>query len=209
MEYRFLISDIDANREVSEGILKTEEALLILNTFPMARYIGVANGIEVIEIVVKNGELRANYLSEDFKNGLLGVVDNMLKDPDYRAYNIGLSRYSALTVSGLARLMAINPERYTNKCRIYNPSGKRSHDKHRSSVVFIRKNPGAKESSRLYPTINRSRPDHRYDVTGFWRKCSGLGKDQGGVYNQHGRTWVNSHIRGFGEYIYKPRIVKK
>lgn len=49
---------------------------------------------------------------------------------------------------------------------------------------------------------------HSWEVIGHWRKCSSVGKDRQGAYNQFGRTWVNPCVKGQGDLIKKIRVVQ-
>ena len=46
---------------------------------------------------------------------------------------------------------------------------------------------------------------HRWEVMGHWRKVSGLGKDERGIYGLRGLTWVKPHTKGPDE----KELVKK
>ena len=75
-----------------------------------------------------------------------------------------------------------------------------------SKVTYItNKIPPVKD----YNTHSNRKPiGHKFLSRGHWRPVKGIGKNYNGEYVEVGRTWVKESIKGQGELIIKPRIIK-
>ena len=121
-------------------------------------------------------------------------------------FNNNFNKYINFLGECLFYLLNYKPEIYENYAEIKTTKGK-FEKKERKKVVFLRYVDSQIKTKRLLPGRSGIKHDHKYSVCGFWRKCQGIGKNINGDYNQLGKTWVVNHVRGSGEYIYKPRIV--
>jgi len=63
----------------------------------------------------------------------------------------------------------------------------------KDSVDVILRKDRAKYEASIGRPVNWS---HRWEVSGHWRLCEGLGKDQFGDRSIQGFTWVNAHEKG-------------
>jgi len=127
------------------------------------------------------------------------------KDYNQDEYKTKSKAYFQFSGECIYYLLMSKPEMYKNFAEDVEVKGGKT-KKIRSKVVFLRVVNRKAKVTRLDAPIHRARPDHSFDVCGFWRECKSTGKDANGIYNQHGRTWVIDHRRGDGEYIYKPRV---
>lgn len=210
MEYRINMSDMNkATLEPTPKELIGKSVVDHLITYDVSKYIIVSpEGADAYEVVLTMDDMDIKILDE---RCFFRLKDNkkVYKKEIEANEELKLSMLSA-KLGDLSVLMWSKPEIYYNYALIKEPCKNREGFKEvRRKVVFLRRgNVHTSASSRLYPSRKISPHSHKYDVSGFWRKCKGLGKDRDGTYNQKGRTWVKNYIRGNGEYIYKTRVVK-
>lgn len=86
-------------------------------------------------------------------------------------------------------------EKVHQKIKLKPPGGEKRHHRIREVIrICSRKEYAAKKLSPLFGGhVDFS---HRWEVSGHFRKITGIGKDRAGSYIVHGYTWVKEHERG-------------